>query len=164
VDLTIGKKIAGLRKEKGITQEELSELLDVSPQAVSKWENDLSCPDIMLLPKIANVFHVTVDELLSSSPKKETVMLPAEQRKSVDDLVFRILINSSDGDKVRVNLPLPLIKVGLEIGMRMPQVSKNESLKDINFEELFKIVEHGVRGKIIEIEGKDGDLVEVVVE
>jgi len=61
---TIGKRISYLRKEKGITQEELAVKLDVTPQAVSKWENDISYPDIMLLPKIAEILGVTVDELL----------------------------------------------------------------------------------------------------
>ena len=83
---TLGKKIAELRREKGITQEEMAERLGVSPQAVSKWENDTCCPDIMLLPKIAEMVGITVDELLSNEPKKEAMMLPQEQRKNPDDL------------------------------------------------------------------------------
>jgi len=67
---TLGKKIAELRREKGITQEEMAERLGVSPQAVSKWENNTCCPDIMLLPKIAEMVGITVDELLSNEPKK----------------------------------------------------------------------------------------------
>lgn len=53
---TIGKRIAALRREKGLKQEELARTLDVSSQAVSKWENDQSCPDISLLPKLAKPF------------------------------------------------------------------------------------------------------------
>lgn len=45
---TLGTRIAQLRKEKGYTQEDLAQMLEVSPQAVSKWENDLTCPDISL--------------------------------------------------------------------------------------------------------------------
>lgn len=132
MEITLGQKIAEFRKERGITQEELSEKLGISPQAVSKWENDNSYPDILLLPKLANIFDVTVDELLSDSPKRNTVMLLEESGKQLDDLVFRIIVNSSDGDKVRVNLPMPLIRIGLEIGMRMPQISGNEALREIN--------------------------------
>ena len=55
---TLGTRIAGLRKEKGYTQEEFSDMLGVSAQAVSKWENDLSCPDIMLIPQIASIFDI----------------------------------------------------------------------------------------------------------
>lgn len=164
METTLGKRISLFRKEKGITQDWMSEKLGVSPQAVSKWENDISCPDILLLPRIAEMFDVTVDELLSHAPKKETVILPVEKRKNLDDLVFRIIINSSDGDKVRINLPIPIIKMGLEVGMRMPQVSKNEALKDIDFNQLFYMVEKGVIGKLLEIEGAGGDKIEIFVE
>ena len=50
-EMTVGRKIAQLRREKELTQEDMAEKLGVSPQAVSKWENDLSCPYILLLPK-----------------------------------------------------------------------------------------------------------------
>lgn len=70
---TVGKKIAALRKEKGMTQDDIAEKLNVSPQAVSKWENDISYPDIMLLPKIARLLDTTVDNLLSSEPRKENM-------------------------------------------------------------------------------------------
>ena len=62
---TIGKRIASLRRGKGLTQDELSEMMGVSPQAVSKWENDQSCPDITSLPQLAEILGITVDELLS---------------------------------------------------------------------------------------------------
>ena len=50
---TLGSRIAELRRKKNMTQEELAAELGVTPQAVSKWENDLSCPDITLLPQLA---------------------------------------------------------------------------------------------------------------
>jgi len=161
---TIGRKISDLRKEKGLTQEELAERLGVSPQAVSKWENDNSCPDIMLLPKIAQLFGVTIDSLLTDEPKKETQLLPPEERKNIDDLVFRIRVNSAEGDKVRMNLPIPLVKLGLEMGVKMPQVSGNEALKDIDFAQLMEMIEKGLIGKLVEVESAQGDIVEIVVE
>ena len=97
---TIGKKISSLRKEKRITQEEIAEKLGVTPQAVSKWENDISYPDILLLPKLAAILDVTVDDLLSERTMNETRVLPKEQRKNIDDMMLRIYVNSSDGDKV----------------------------------------------------------------
>lgn len=161
---TIGKRISYLRKEKGITQEEMAEKLGVTPQAVSKWENDISYPDITLLPKIAELLGVTVDELLSGENKKEIRVVPEEQRKNLDDLVFKIKITSSEGDKVRVNIPLPLIKLGIKTGLTMPQISGNVALQNIDFEQLIHLVESGVIGKLIEIESADGDIVEIVVE
>ena len=62
--ITLGENIKKKRTEQGITQEQLAEALDVSPQAVSRWENQAAYPDIELLPVIAGYFDMTVDELL----------------------------------------------------------------------------------------------------
>lgn len=72
-DSVLGLKIAFYRKLNGLTQEELAEKAGVSTQAVSKWEQRLSCPDIMLLPELANIFRITIDELFGLSLEKETV-------------------------------------------------------------------------------------------
>lgn len=66
--LKINEQIAFLRKQKGITQEELAQVLGVTNQSVSKWESAVCCPDIQLLPDIATYFGVTVDELLGYKP------------------------------------------------------------------------------------------------
>ena len=60
----LGKKIRESRQKAGLTQEKLADKLGVSPQAVSKWENGSNMPDIILLPALADVFDITVDELL----------------------------------------------------------------------------------------------------
>lgn len=62
--ITLGTMIATLRKEQGMTQLELAEKMGVTDKAVSKWERDLSCPDVNSLPKLAEIFDVTVDELM----------------------------------------------------------------------------------------------------
>ncbi len=62
-DLVIGPVIAHYRKLNGLTQEELAEQVGVSTQAVSKWEQQLSCPDIALLPVLAQLFRISLDEL-----------------------------------------------------------------------------------------------------
>ena len=61
---TFGRRIARMRLEHAMTQERLANIANVSAQAVSKWENDQSYPDILLLPLLAKTFDVTVDELL----------------------------------------------------------------------------------------------------
>lgn len=76
---TMGKRIVQLRKEKGYTQEQLAEFVDVSAQAVSKWENDVSCPDISILPKLAEVLGVTTDELLGVKPIEPHVVIVDSQ-------------------------------------------------------------------------------------
>ena len=68
--LTLGAFIAALRKEKGLTQRELSEMLSVSDKTVSHWERDETSPDISLLPVIADIFGITVDELLKGEKKE----------------------------------------------------------------------------------------------
>lgn len=61
---TLGMMIASLRKEQGMTQLELAEKMNVTDKAVSKWERDLSCPEVSSLPRLAEVFGITVDELM----------------------------------------------------------------------------------------------------
>ena len=61
--MMLGKEIARYRKNLGLTQEALAQELGVTNQAVSKWELDQACPDIALLPKLADLFHITLDEL-----------------------------------------------------------------------------------------------------
>ena len=56
---TMGKRIAACRKQLGLTQDALAEQLGVTAQAVSKWENDQSCPDITMIPKLAKLFSIT---------------------------------------------------------------------------------------------------------
>ena len=62
--MTFGQTIKSLRREANMTQENLAELLSISPQAVSRWETDVAMPDISLLPPLANLFNVTTDYLL----------------------------------------------------------------------------------------------------
>ena len=164
MEYTIGKKIAELRRAKGFTQEGLADKLNVSAQAVSKWENDLSCPDILLLPEIASLLGATVDELLSREPKRETELLPADQRKKLDDMIFRVVVNTAAGDKVRINLPVPLLQMALEMGMQIPGIAGNKALQSLDVGKILLLVEKGVIGKLVEVESAEGDVVEVVVE
>lgn len=56
--------IASLRKESGLTQSELAEKMGVTDKAVSKWERDVCCPDVSTIPKLAELFEVSVDDLI----------------------------------------------------------------------------------------------------
>ena len=165
MDMTIGKRIALLRKEKGLTQEELAQHMGVSPQAVSKWENDQTCPDISALPKLAKLLGVSVDELLSGKEELPAVrILPPAERKSFNELILRIVVDSNDGDRVRVNLPLSLVEIALEIGMEMPQINGNEALKGIDLKKVLELVRQGLVGNLVEVDSADGDKVRIFVE
>ena len=159
---TIGNRISKYRKEKGMTQEELAGKLGVSSQAVSKWENDASCPDISLLPQLCKLLGITTDELLTGNTN-EVRLVPLEQRKSLDELTLRVRINSAEGDKVRVNLPMSLVKVAMEIGVEI-NAGGTDALKNVDLEKILKLVESGAIGKLVEVESAEGDIVEVVVE
>ena len=67
---TLGTRIAELRKQRGMTQLDLAEKMGVTDKAVSKWERDLSCPDINSIPNLAEILGVSVEELMQV--KKET--------------------------------------------------------------------------------------------
>lgn len=92
----VGQKIYSLRKKKGITQEGLARLVNVTPQAISKWENGATLPDTGLLPKLAELFAVSMEDVLcieraqtAAQPKASNkVMLPGLQyRPCVPPLV-----------------------------------------------------------------------------
>lgn len=166
METTMGNRIGMLRRKKELKQDQLAEMLGVSPQAVSKWENDQTCPDISLLPKLAKILGVTLDELLTgSSPEEAAVkLLPQEQRKEIKDMMLRITVDSQAGDKVRVNLPMALVQAGLDMGMQMPQFSGNDALKNIDLAQVMELVRHGAVGNLVEVESASGDTVRIFVE
>jgi len=162
---TIGNRIYKYRREKGLTQEELAEKVGVSSQAVSKWENDASCPDISLLPQLCGILEITIDKLLTGK-NDEVRILPVAERKKLDETVLRIRINSKAGDRVRVNLPMSLVKACVEMGISVSNISSagSETMKEVDFSKIMELAEKGVIGKIVEIESAQGDHVEVVIE
>ena len=165
MDMTIGKRIALLRKEKGLTQEELATHMGVSPQAVSKWENDQTCPDISALPKLARLLGVSVDELLEGKAELPAVrVLPPAERKPLTDMMLRITVDSADGDRVRVNVPLALVEVAMEIGMEMPQINGTDALKGVDLNKVLRLVREGLVGNLVEVDSADGDKVRIFVE
>ncbi len=86
---TLGKRIVHYRKELGLTQEQLAEKLGVTAQAVSKWENDQSCPDITILPRLAEIFGVTTDALLGRQvPAREAEVVTEEEKEEKDKFEF----------------------------------------------------------------------------
>ena len=104
--MTIGKNIADLRKSNGMTQEQLAETLGVSSQTVSKWENEVTMPDIMLLPVIAGCFDITVDELYGGRKtieKRQTIDyddIPEMLYDAVIDLTQRGWVNTVEGKDI----------------------------------------------------------------
>ena len=164
MEQTLGKRIAALRRDKGLKQDALAQMLEVSPQAVSKWENDQTCPDISLLPKLAKILGVTVDTLLSGESLPVVTLVPEMQRKDIKDMMLRVVMDTTEGDKVRINLPMALVQLAMEMGMEMPQITGNEALKEIDWKQIIALVEHGAMGNLLEVESAGGDTVRIFVE
>ena len=62
----MGEIISTLRREKGMTQKELADKLNITDKAVSKWERDVACPDTMTIPKLAGILGISVEELMNA--------------------------------------------------------------------------------------------------
>ena len=167
---TLGKTINTLRKANGFTQEEFASMLGISPQAVSKWENDLSCPDIMLLPKIAEIFDITVDSLLSGdiSDKVKAVTVKEENTKKESSKqedgkntlkIKKLRIAITNGDKT-TNIAVPIGVAGL--GMRLGKTLG--IIKDDQANEVENSVNKGIHGEIFSLDGEKGEHISISLE
>lgn len=172
--MCLGENIAALRKNRGFTQEELAKRLGVSPQAVSKWENGTACPDIALLPEIADIFSVTVDDLMrapaerliSDENKQGKDESTAEKSESdfIDDKSYgaeakkvNISIIQQNGKPVNLKLPFKLVKTGLKIGSiyGLPKNLYNTVAEAISSETI---------GEILSLDGENGEKITITIE
>ena len=159
---TFGQRFQRLRKNASLTQEEVATKLNITAQAVSKWENDASAPDISVLSELSDILGVTLNELLGKTA--ETSYVPEYRRKDINNMFFRIKVLSKDGDKVKVNIPLALAKSFVDSDAAMPQIQGKDVLSNVDFKQIFALIEQGVIGKMVEVESGDGDFVEIWVE
>ena len=93
---TLGRRIARLRLAKTATQERLAKELNVSPQAVSKWENDINYPDISLLPDLARFLGVSVDELLSGASASTQESASAQGNAAAQESAAEVISVAAD--------------------------------------------------------------------
>jgi len=166
---SLGSRINEYRRQRNITQEQLADAMGVTPQAVSKWENDISCPDITLLPQIADYFSVSMDRLVRGEEPSRPQVLQGNARKDINTMVLRIVVDSVKGDHVKVNLPIPLIIAGIELGTFANMSfgdngSFNNAMKQIDFSQIIKLVENGMVGNLVEVKSADGDTVNIFVD
>jgi len=115
---SIGDIISSLRKEKGMTQADLAEKMNVTDKAVSKWERNLSCPDVNSIPKLAEILDVSVEELLNAQ-KTETA-----KNNKTDDIINIALIGvglamgicvvvTSVLNQIEINSAFTMLGIGL---------------------------------------------------
>lgn len=158
--MDLGKSISEKRKSKGMTQEELASNLGVSPQAVSKWENNLSCPDITLLPEIAHIFNISVDELLnaekkdaytSHTPKTKEEPISEEAPASGKKITKLVMIREFNGKISTIKVPISVVRLGLNIGAVFGGLTNDQA------NSVEAAIKSGIVGEIVNIEGDNGE-------
>ena len=142
--MSIGKNIACFRKGKGLTQAELGNLLGVSNQSVSKWEQEVTMPDVLLLPRLADAFECSIDDLFSYLPKSKCVKLNVLPGDSIPEGMKKYI-----GDQVKYQLDYDgSTNKFLEI--MAENLSGNFDLTDENIERLldaYREMYKGMRNK-----------------
>ena len=134
---TLGRRIARLRLARTATQERLAKELNVSPQAVSKWENDINYPDISLLPDLARFLGVSVDELLSGASASTQERASVQESASTQESVAEVVPVASDEPAEIVEEPVEQDNQGIAtqssgfsfgklFGKSMVKVEKND--------------------------------------
>lgn len=171
---TLGRRIARLRLAKTATQERLAKELNVSPQAVSKWENDINYPDISLLPDLARFLGVSVDELLSgasaSAQESASTQENTAAQESAAEVVSvaadepaEIVEESSEQDNQGIAAQSSGFSFGKLFGKSMVKVEKNDETDNSK--------KRGVRlgngsakhGLHVYVVSDDGDVVDMCV-
>ncbi len=111
MEQTLGKRIVMHRKRLGLTQEQLAESLGVTSQAVSKWENDQSCPDISMLPKLAQLFGISVDSLLGNETQpvyEAEIVQPEKEKKNWE-------FHWNPGKHSQIGLAVLILAMGIQL-------------------------------------------------
>lgn len=160
--LTLGRRIQALRREQALTQDALAERMGVTPQAVSKWENDLSCPDILSLPRLAKELHTSIDTLLTGESPASSSALTV---KKPEELIVRIAFNSEDGTRFGLNLPFTVFRLGVMYDMLKFTITSEsgevdaekfaQAMADTDFRHIVRLIESGVTGKLVDIDMGD---------
>ncbi len=171
VNQTLGTRISEHRKKHNLTQEEFSLLLGVTPQAVSKWENDASCPDIMLLPEIAKILEVSIDELMGVKPKfqsekaEQDIAEPVADNSTVDihKLKFKVRILDNKGKKTNVSLPMGFVMRIADVGVRISGVLGTTTVDDSQIKQILELVKNGVTGEMLDFTSDDGTNIKIEI-
>jgi len=155
----IGENIAALRRKAGLTQEDLSVKMCVTAQAVSKWENDLSFPDIENIRSMAKLFGVTVDELLNGI--KEVPVLKSDEPETVAKRILHFQVNTGEDTKIHCRIPTAVFLKAAENGTLDKLIG--EELENDQLEMVLEIIKSGTVGSIVSLD-QGNTHVEIAVE
>ena len=176
---TLGRRIARLRLAKTATQERLAKELNVSPQAVSKWENDINYPDISLLPDLARFLGVSVDELLSgasastqesasaqgnaAAQESAAVQSTAEVVSVADDEPAEIVEEPAEQDDQGIATQSSGFSFGKLFGKSMVKVEKNDEADGSKKKSVHLGNGSAKHGLHVYVVSDDGDVVDMCV-
>lgn len=157
---TIGENIAYFRKKKAMTQEELSEKMHVTAQAVSKWENDLSYPDLESIGRLARILDTTADSLIEGAEQAPSVKVA--ETENIERRIFAISVQTKDESKTSVHLRIPMELV--------LQADVEGGLADLVGEEaagymkkMLELIKKGLVGPVVDVQSEGADVkIEVV--
>ena len=171
---TLGRRIARLRLARTATQERLAKELNVSPQAVSKWENDINYPDISLLPDLARFLGVSVDELLSGANASTQESASAQDGTAAQESAAEVVSVAADEPAEIVEESTEQVNQGIAtqssgfsfgklFGKSMIKVEKNDEA-DNNKKKGVRLgngsAKHGLHLYVV---SDDGDVVDMCV-
>lgn len=171
---TLGRRIARLRLARTATQERLAKELNVSPQAVSKWENDINYPDISLLPDLARFLGVSVDELLSGASASAQESASTQENTAAQESAAEVVSAADDEPVEIVEEPTEHADQGIAtqssgfsfgklFGKSMVKVEKNDEADD-NKKKGVRLgngsAKHGLHVYVV---SDDGDVVDMCV-
>ena len=162
---SIGRNIAFFRKKAGLTQEELSEKMNVTAQAVSKWENDQSYPDLPCTKKLAQVLRVSTDELFDGERSLPVETDADEARISRRMMVLSVYNGDSEASgmkpmRINVRLPVSLLLKAQENGTLRELVGDSNTS---SVEMAIGMVREGVVGTLVDVQA-DGASIQISVE
>lgn len=142
---TIGQNIAFYRKKAGMTQEELSEKIGVTAQAISKWENDLSYPDLEIVRRLAEIFGITVDQLLNGEDSVPAVRVVETEHP--EKRILQICVETEGTTKVNVRIPVGLVEKAHAAGKLQHLLGEQAGA----LESAMEIIRMGAVGPIVDV-------------
>lgn len=171
---TLGRRIARLRLARTATQERLAKELNVSPQAVSKWENDINYPDISLLPDLARFLGVSVDELLSGASASAQESVAAQESAAEKSTAEVVSVAANEPAEIIVEEPNEYADQGIATqssGFSFGKLFGKSMIKVEKHDEADDSKKKGVRlgngsakhGLHVYVVSDDGDVVDMCV-
>lgn len=148
---TIGQSIAFYRKKAKLTQEDLAEKLNVTSQAVSKWENDLSYPDLESTGRLASVLNTTVDCLLHGESPDAAVQLAPTNHP--ENRLLSILVQKAGDFDIKFRVPVELVLLAQEAGT-LPELLDDEDAAKL-LEPTIKLIRQGLIGPVVDFQKDD---------